>query len=92
MLLQHELSYIHVLWPPVTVIQHLERLFTHFIWVDTDIRRRIHWCRWPLVRFPVEEGGLGVWSFTDLAEDLELAKAVVSFSGSTFFMGFIYEC
>lgn len=51
-LIQHVLSSMplhlfHVLRPPTTVIQILERLFIRFLWSDTDSRRRIHWCRWP---------------------------------------------
>ncbi|KAH9662191.1 reverse transcriptase domain-containing protein [Citrus sinensis] len=76
-LIRHVLSALplhlfHVLRPPSTVIQSLERLFTRFLWGDSDGRRRIHWCRWPAVCFPVDEGGLGIRSFDDMAEAFEI--------------------
>ncbi|KAH9750075.1 reverse transcriptase domain-containing protein [Citrus sinensis] len=76
-LIRHVLSALplhlfHVLRPPSTVIQSLERLFTRFLWGDSEGRRRIHWCRWPAVCFPVDEGGLGIRSFDDMAEAFEM--------------------
>ena len=66
------LHLFHVLWPPATVIQILERLFTKFLWSDTDSRWCINWCRWSSVCFPVVEGGLGVRSFSSLADAFEM--------------------
>lgn len=65
-LIRHVLSSMplhlfHVFRPPATVVQRLERLFTRFLW-----------CRWPEVCYPVEEGGLGVRSFEDMATAFEL--------------------
>ncbi|KAH9684247.1 reverse transcriptase domain-containing protein [Citrus sinensis] len=76
-LIRHVLSSLplhlfHVLRPPSTVIQSLERSFTRFLWGDSEGRRRIHWCRWPAVCFPVDEGGLGIRSFDDMAEASEI--------------------
>ncbi|KAH9750080.1 zf-RVT domain-containing protein [Citrus sinensis] len=76
-LIRHVLSALplhlfHVLHPPSTVIQSLERLFTRFLWSDSEGRRRIHWCRWPAVCFPVDEGGLDIRSFDDMAEAFEI--------------------
>ena len=76
-LIRHVLSALplhlfHVFRPPSTVIQSLERLFTRFLWGDSEGRRRIHWCRWPAVCFPVDEGDLGIRSFDDMAEAFEM--------------------
>ncbi|KAH9750083.1 hypothetical protein KPL71_013740 [Citrus sinensis] len=62
------LHLFHVFRSPATVVQRLKQLLTQFLWGDSEERRRIHWCRWPKACFPVDEGGLGLWSFDDMAE------------------------
>lgn len=76
-LIRHVLSSMplhlfHVLRPLVMVVQCLERLFTQFLWGDSEGRRRIYWCRWPKVCYPVDEGGLGIRSFDDMEEAFEI--------------------
>lgn len=77
MLVRHVFSTIplhlfHVIQPSAIVIQHLDRLFARFLCDDTDSQWCIHWFWWPSVCFLMEEGGLGIRSFYDLAEALEL--------------------
>lgn len=76
-LIRHVLSSMplhlfHVLRPLVMVVQCLEQLFTQFLWGDSEGRRRIYWCRWPKVCYPVDEGSLGIRSFDDMEEAFEI--------------------
>lgn len=70
-LIRHVLSF-HVLRPPATVVQRLERLFTRFLQGDSKGRRQMHQCKWLEVCFPVDEGGLGIQSFDDIVEAFEI--------------------
>ena len=54
------------------VLQYLEHIFAQFLWGDSEGRHQIHWCRWLKVYYPIEEGGLGIQTFDDMAKDFEL--------------------
>nr|XP_027068031.1 uncharacterized protein LOC113693644 [Coffea arabica] len=57
---------LQVLNPPKAVTTRLGKICNAFLWDDKG-ERRIHWSSWDKMCFPIDEGGLGFRSFTDMA-------------------------
>ena len=57
---------LQVLDPPKAVLTRLGMICNAFLW-DQKGERRIHWSSWDKLCFPIDEGGLGFWSFKDMA-------------------------
>lgn len=76
LLIKHVLSSIpifllQVIVPPKVVFKTMGRLFNRFLW-DKGADRRIHWKSWESLCYPVEEGGLGFRSLTDVADSFAM--------------------
>lgn len=66
------LHLFHVIRPPTAVFNTLEKLLTRFLWGSSGLSRKIHWCKWSSICFPVAEGGLDIRLLEDVVKAFEL--------------------
>lgn len=45
--------------PPVSVINHLHKIFAKFFWANATGAKNKHWVSWENICYPREEGGIG---------------------------------
>lgn len=53
--------------PPKTVIRTMQRIITSFFWNGVDGQSKCHWLSWEKMALPIQEGGLGLRRFEDIA-------------------------
>lgn len=52
--------------PPKSVLLHIERIFSKFLWGVTEQHQRRVWRSWDRMSFPVRENGLGFRRLQDI--------------------------
>lgn len=52
--------------PPLTVLKMIESLISKFFWGSSTTGKKIHWSKWSPLCLPIQEGGLGLQSLSDL--------------------------
>ena len=57
-----------VIQPPKGVIHTIEKLFSDFLWENSEFGNKYHWRKWEDLCYPVEEGGLGFRSLNTLVD------------------------
>ncbi|KAG5570617.1 hypothetical protein H5410_060383 [Solanum commersonii] len=57
---------LSVMCPPKGVVKRLHQVFAKFFWGNSEVERRKHWVAWESLCYPLEEGGLGFRSLTDI--------------------------
>ena len=55
-----------VIQPPKYVIHTIEKLFSDFLWENSEFGNKYHWRKWEDLCYPVEEGELGFQSLNTL--------------------------
>lgn len=60
--------------PPKTVIKQLEFYMARFFWDSSDGKQKYHWSSWPNLCYPIEEGGVGFRSITDVSKSLSMKR------------------
>ncbi|CAI9777180.1 unnamed protein product [Fraxinus pennsylvanica] len=70
-LIKHVLSsmpihLLQILDPLIGIINKISRMFNNFIWGDSSQTKKIRWASWENICCPVEEGGIGCQSLSDL--------------------------
>ncbi|PKA48832.1 Putative ribonuclease H protein [Apostasia shenzhenica] len=63
--------------PPTKAVQKaIEKLFSKFLWSGNSNKRCLSWAKWEDLCFPLDEGGLGIWSLSDMQICLPLQVMV----------------
>ncbi|RAL49251.1 hypothetical protein DM860_018124 [Cuscuta australis] len=70
-LIKHVLSsiplhYLAVHSLPISVMNHLHRVMSNFLWVYSNGKPKHHWKNWESICTPKDEGGLGLRNLKDL--------------------------
>ncbi|KAL1534131.1 hypothetical protein AAHA92_31526 [Salvia divinorum] len=61
------LHILQVLNPLIGFLDELERIMARFFWGTLGDKRKTHWISWRQICMPVEEGGLGIRRFREVA-------------------------